>query len=622
MYRVRFLLLAALLGGFAVGYFFTPGAPVILNPISPKVAEISFEQGEVPQTLKEDPSTAFIHQLANASVEELPGFLSSVLDARDSSGWENFHLRLTPVLERWTELDAAGGARHAFQIIRPRIAKQIFAIWARQSPKEALAAAETWFPESQRLALLATALGSFAAKDPAEFHQALLSATPELLGALDPRPFADFLSTLATKDLPAAVALFERLPKPQNVLATRALASAYATSDPEAATAWALSIKNIGARDTSLGEIARALALTDPEAAAAVVTSFTDPSEFPVYDIAKILKEQDPEKALQWLNSLPPSNRIGSTISSLFIQEAAQDDPLLALDMICSYIPKFDDKWGNLSNGAFSGFSHEDFPSLAAELGSATNVKIASGLAQNWLRADPAAAASWLQDYIPSLPVGESQESLIDTLSRSLVSRDDSESALLESTLKNLSESLPQASREHLASAVSANLARELSPEATTLFLDHLATTEDQRTAFVAQSTRALVEENPTTAVAGLDRYTDLALRSAAHSSAATAWGRFDAEGASAWAASLPVGSDRDHAAAGLAISLNRGDREAVMPWLLSVTDADLRLETAQRIFAHLRSSDFRASALGAIRSSDLPSSEKIALLEFVGNTQ
>jgi hypothetical protein len=265
-----------------------------------------------------------------------------------------------------------------------------------------------------------------------------------------------FFGVWAERDPAAAVAHIASLPdRSARWNAAAGVASAWAAADPSAAAAWAKQLTDSDFRGAAIGEICRSLAERDPQQAIAFALSLGEPAAVAsrLSGIVRIQASTDPQAALQTINSLPPDVSRGLLCKEIVDALVAEDPKLAgefaltippseaqrdalqsvatrlardslptALDWINSTIPTGPIR-GNVLRNTLIGAAQTDPRSVAplvANLRGNLRFNVAANLAINWVRSDPEAAGTWVNQ----LPADRDRPQIQETLFRFWIRRD------------------------------------------------------------------------------------------------------------------------------------------------------------------------------------------------------
>ncbi|MGI9240077.1 MAG: hypothetical protein ACR2RV_04720 [Verrucomicrobiales bacterium] len=574
------LVILAVVAGAGLGYFLTPSASQPVNSASvQQELELAPDPAITTRVHPDLSSSNFartadaIGRIASASLGELPGHLDAALDLQGAGRTHESQIMLQALVERWAELDPAGGAVHMFAKNRKSFAQQIFTAWTERAPDEALEAARGWEPESERSDLYAAVIAQIGRSDHERFRALVLEGDPPLPDDLSYGIGQSALGEIAVNDLDAALELLRALPVGSQRSGIIGIAKSLAGMDPTAATRWAIELKNKDHRGAALWRIAVEISQRDPDAAAELLPHFPDSSKFPAEMVARHMIEsgRDREATFDWLLEI----KSGEAAGKLFVSDLAATDPQVAFANLNRILNSLDKPPHGLIGSSLDVFGTAALPELAAALAPDTNRDLTSAIASHWTRHDPEAALGWLSEFLPNVTNGE----MVNRLSRSLqqaVSFSELSGGATQK-LADLSSRLGPAQRDRFVRSITQEMAESGDPEVAEFFLNELATSDAQRKRFINMRFSRLADANPQDAIAKMGELTEPLLQNTAAELTAYSWSGYAPFAASSWVASLPEGVQRDHAASGLAGATIHHDPVAALAWLASINDVDVR---------------------------------------------
>ena len=609
----------AAITGIGFGYLFTPAgdrdsdaAQPAESMADPLGAADPRENGS-----NVDPSpfkriATALDRVATATADELPELLELALNNAKGNPYESQILRRA-ILERWAEVDPAGGATHFFTI-RQYDAQQIFAAWAKRDPDAAMAAALGWSSddETERDALYHSVVSQIGLTDPKRFRDLVLKGDPPITKRLFGVGPSRAIGELAAVDLDSAWELLQALPADNHRDGIVSIAKTLAAQDASNAVQWAKDLKNKEHVGAALGTIANALCETDPDAAADLLQYFPDPEKFPAYTLAKRMIERgdDPEATFDWLLK----NNFGDAAGSLFVSKLLGTDPDAALanaDRILKAVKKPPYGFALKSVGQIDPAK---IPELAANIQPGTHPDIAIALAAAWGKQDPQATLNWIATYLPSTTGSSSVRSLHNTARGLLFEAANAPGGDLKQELTEFSAKLPAGPREQLIGSMAQRLAEMGDPEMADFFLNDLGVSDRLRERFVHSQFSHLADQDPELALAKMAELTEPILQNEAAEMTAYHWANYDPHAASTWAATLSPGLQRDNAASGLAAAVMQHAPAQGLAWLASIDNAEVRSWSIQHYSGSWRPGSMD-EANGVLAGVEFTPEEKSAIL-------
>ncbi|MGI9239715.1 MAG: hypothetical protein ACR2RV_02880 [Verrucomicrobiales bacterium] len=283
-----------------------------------------------------------LERLTTIGLAELPGLVRQLMDERVAPG--NL-TDVTPAMDRWIELDPAGGfAFFASEYPEKPDSDCLSAFcarWARVDPDAAFETVSEFVPDRRAKDCVNSIEMTIATLDPAEFFRRVDLSRDQNYHV------AHAGLALALKDPQAAIAILPRLGESQRHGLTGEIAFGWAINDPDAAAGWARELDHPMTRARALHAIAAALITTDPERAAKVYqegdqsqaqSSGTQPGPYigyygESYDwgaIAAKLARTDPAAAFEWAQPFTDQHNLVSTVMNCLPPSASATVDFLA----------------------------------------------------------------------------------------------------------------------------------------------------------------------------------------------------------------------------------------------------------------------------------------------------
>ena len=183
------------------------------------------------------------------------------------------------------------------------------------------------------------------------------------------------------------------------------IASEWAKSNPEAALAWAQTLKGTD-KDQAMAAVVREMAMTSPQKAVQLAATMEGEARTTAYDsIASQWGAKNFTEAEAWIKSLPADQQDAAMASA--IRSLASKDPQLASQKVAAMAD------GDAKSRAISeivdSWSRENPKDAAAWLttqGTDTNSRAMRDLIGNWARQDDAGALA----YLTAQPAGEARD--------------------------------------------------------------------------------------------------------------------------------------------------------------------------------------------------------------------
>lgn len=609
----------------------TAGSPSTLAPsvsAPPPLAPSDRLPPEPSRSLLFDPEVAWLHVLADASDSELAFLYLDLLEQGKGSPRlaDAFERKVTPLMERWAEVDPLGAARTIAGSSADHLLDDLFALWARLNPDAAASAVAQWHPPSARPELRAILLEAMAERAPEQFLAQLAAGSPE--GAeIEFSPAVNAaLDTLVARDPDAAKALLATVPTANRKFLIQKIALAIASVDPAAALAWAETLDDFRERDEAMKPAVIALAKTDLAAATALASRFSS-NEFPAIPIARSLAESDFDAAYAWILENAPLSSRQFILGDIVLAPLLRDDPARAIDFIREFCAHVNNR--HCAGNNFRRLGEAEFPSVAQALESAPDLPGARlamhGLVEAWVSRYPSAAVDWLldrselfetifRDGDPYLPMG-------------IVERSARDSGARDRLLAHILQLPPDRRKQILAPYFGGQIndpfdpfgrgGRSMALLDSPLFQDFNQLPAEDRPFVVRGLAAEKIRGDPAAAIRWIDTLAEPATREAAIRGAAGAWVDYDPESASNWALALPPGRDRDAAAAQMAQAAYRTDLEGAWAWHGSIASAELRAASTRDLISN--TSSFRLGEVEAsIRESSLPDAERAEILQLI----
>jgi hypothetical protein len=270
----------------------------------------------------------------------------------------------------------------------------VFATWAARDPVAAAAAAQNLPPSPARDGIFTKIAAAWAAQDPAATLAWINSLPPNLARTT---ALNSALSAISAADPQAATAYLDATTSPQQRAAfIQTIATDWAKQDPAAALAWIDQNTTGPAHDNAvLNAVQQAVSQDAAHAAAFLARLPANLTGDQIEQLTDAWSEDNPQLALNWLQSLPPSTSADYRQEgmSMALQTWSAADPVAA----AAY----------LSNLASGNISSKNLAELVADP------------AAHWSQIDPAAAFAWGQQ-LPDGPARVSAlGSILSTLSTS-----------------------------------------------------------------------------------------------------------------------------------------------------------------------------------------------------------
>lgn len=568
------------------------------------------------------------------------------------------------LLARWLDLDPEGAFVVGEEIDKTLsywFNRYLCQTWAAKDLEAALA-----FAESDAEKYLLAMIPEIARQD---INRALLLVNdyPDITGLAGP-----VLQRLAKSDPLAALEKAGALADTKSYpgLMKRIL-STWMKSDPDAVLDyWNTSSLTDRQRRAMREPLIRSIMAEQPEKAERALKTFYSPGK-QRYDLFKSLATQraqkDPEAALVWAENQPQGiERVaGIAIAGRALTKGVPEKVFEFLDRVGweyalpnaadgSEVREFNGGGGSYSSGgSLHGLLKESLQKLAKEdpmRALAIAAKLPSHefgyhesprgdtveeIAKTWMINDPSGYVKWLgSSGFEDIPHGlrpsvrelsqDAAEKLADDLSRM-------DAGAVRSTLalelaRKFAESDPARAfamadnlepklREQQLSNIFSSVAHR-DPEAGLQYFEQLDSKSQQGVAGTLIS--SLANNNFELAQGWFASQPDEVLGNYGYEAMTQAWYKEDALQASEWVAALPVGDQRDAAAASLASALAtdaRPDFDAALQWAESIEDLERRQGGLQNVFWSLLRRD-RAAGEAAVRASSLPENMKGLLLK------
>lgn len=287
-----------------------------------------------------------------------------------------------------------------------------FAVWAHRDRDEAIKNLLAIEHDGMRQSVLKSVAGRLADTN----LEKALEWVGSLEGEVRRTAFEGVLLQAAESDPITVASHLDKLPEgsARNEIIGEA-ADEWAEHDPAAAVKWAESLDE-AERELALGEIAERVLETDPDRARKIAEMVPQSEKRAkiIQSIARLRAAADVEKAVAWIDELPPEDRAGAWGG--VAREWAQNDP----ESAAGFALEVDDPEGRrqlVSSVSYSWSKSQ--PAEAAEwaqnLDEKTRAGAMSRIVENWAREDPAAAG----DYVANSLDGDLQTSI----TRQLASR-------------------------------------------------------------------------------------------------------------------------------------------------------------------------------------------------------
>ena len=243
-------------------------------------AALQFGPVEHPQIAER---LATLDRIANIGLDELPDLVRELVAARVD---QHDVADLLPAIDRWVELDPAGGFEFFSSQFPDRpdviLVTRFSVQWALVDAAAAIEAAKQSSNSGLSQDCLYQIVTKLASERPAEYFKHWEAFTSHSRGYV----LSEAAQRLAETDPRAMLEFFPRLNDTARHGVIGDLAFGWAKKNPQAALAWARGLDDESDRSRALRAISSRLAETDPDWAAAVFADATSPV--------------DPDKSLQW----------------------------------------------------------------------------------------------------------------------------------------------------------------------------------------------------------------------------------------------------------------------------------------------------------------------------------
>jgi|GEM_PF-1018317 len=301
---------------------------------------------------------------------------------------------LNQIVTHWTPWDPASALPFATQ--HPEVSGATLGSLAGAWAKTDITATTNWLttlPEGQKkdAVLLALASGADAPAVAAQWCSQLTTTSP-------PPELVQSLATALTRENPtSAVAWAGRLADPARSAAFAAVAPIWAQRDLPATLAWLQTVPDAGLRLRLLASIRYDLPQLSPAAQAIAALPAGPDQSAAIQGLLASWTPADPQAAVNWLLSFPPTNPQNDQVTHL-IKNWAQTEPVAVAQWLTT------GPAGTASPALATAFLEsavQKYPEVAAQwtatLTDATQRQTAQvQIARQWLQTDPTAATNWL----------------------------------------------------------------------------------------------------------------------------------------------------------------------------------------------------------------------------------
>jgi hypothetical protein len=620
--------------------------------------------------------TLAVESLSN---EDLSRIMNTVQeDFRNNPNFDQSRWTLMSALfGKWTTTDPSGALTFVHSCkqrsFRTFAAEQCFSSLAQADPDRALKELQSLPKGEMRENVAPGVIAVIGKQDPATACD-LLTKEPTRNGWGDYYT-RDILIGWAEKD-PAAAA--ERLSSlPDEVAGGNSaggVAAAWARQEPEAALAWAKSLKGqrkamafesiytvlsrenpSGAweklkgepghlRGSISGKILQVIADEDPAKAMAMLKSMAIPSEKRIatnallenlgwsqtrlaFDLVSQL--DDPSTRREQLGNLmynaawSSANLLKEQAAKLTEREKIETSQQVLQGLVKSSPKAAEEYFLSLPEsqrtpqslqymmGQYASKDSKAALDFALSLGNIQERNAAfTGLFNKWGAEDPEGAA----DGLKKLPAGESRLAALNSIATSWA-RSDPESA------HQWAESLTGGERVRALSAILPSLAKDDPASASHQLAGLLASPPDGMAKNLASSTATLAStwasDNPSDAAAWVASLPPGQWQEDGVGAVAASWTRYDAVAASQWISSLPTGSSRDAAVKPLVQQVRQTDPATAFSWAASISDPDDRVEQIRGALQSWRGTNL-AAARAALDGASLTETERTKLQKEV----
>lgn len=329
-------------------------------------------------------------------------------------------------------------------------------------------------PMNERIMASLLLFGRWAEVDP---HAALAHSDKMGMGGMFVKP--TILQSWASTDPASAAKYFAENPREFQMMGmggmggrggsgASVIASEWAKTDPQAALAWAQSLKGRD-KDQAMTSVVRELASTDPQKAVAMAASMDGEAQEDAYaSIATQWGAKDFDAAEAWVKSLPAS--LQEDALSRAIGSLANSDPVLASKKV-EGMESGDAKERAITQ-TVEAWSRDNPAEAAAWLvkqGDAADDDAVRGLVRNWATQDDKGVLEFIQQ--------QSAGDLRDEATQSYIwsNRSDNYQSVL-----SLAESIEDDNQRQRAIAVSAERWMQTDPEAAKAYIQQSPDLSDQ----------------------------------------------------------------------------------------------------------------------------------------------
>lgn len=513
---------------------------------------------------------------------------------------------------------------------------KLYAKWVQLDRASALQHAESLEGKNRKSALTAV-LNAWAADEPREVIKWLQEHEKEFSGG---GIAYNALKTIAEKDPLEAIAVFEangRRMMPNYV--SGFIHGVWAEKDPEAAAAHALTISGSTERNNALRALTSEWASSAPGDVwrwANGLERSTDRNAVLKSLVGQIASNEDPDRAIEFLDKIPPGRDHDSALEAIVIS-LSQFDPERAYQLArdrslgtennqavfnvfyqwsqkdpeTAYLTAVNEmQLGNNRNQAIqyslSFIAKRDIEKamkLFDTLEDETKGDVLYSVAREITQTDPSAAVAWAD----SLPNNDFKETAFSTVLSLWAESDPSAAASYGLNIENKSLRL-----RSLSGALS-SWAQKDSVEAVTWAVKKLSP-EDQGAVIPGEILGVWVRQDVKEASEWVGALPDGALREKSVPSLISSWADQDLVSAGEWLKQLPKGKTRDMAAERYASRVYNSDPEAALAWAESIEDEPTRIGQLEGLSRrYLRHEPDKAKRW--IGNSSLPPEKKAELL-------
>jgi hypothetical protein len=449
------------------------------------------------------------------------------------------------------------------------------------------------------------------------------SANPSVYGYLITKLFSDW----AAQDPAAALAGAQTLPPAVRTGALESVADAWAKLDPAAAYAWANALPPTPSRAYLIHVVLSTIAINDPANAVAYLDKVpsTDERNAFIVTIAGSWYQKDPGAALAWLNQAASGPVYNQAFANIF-----QNLLNTGSDQIPALLGKIPESVLVDNTGSIASWANQDplavvtwlqsLPAAASALASSWRNSIMLSVISGLSASDPASAASYFQ-ALTGMPLPPANS----TIGGPFAPTFDSTASLLAAHWAQTdpaaalawAQSLPEGTTRDSALGSALSTLGTYDPETAVQDAEQILPAGNFHDKIIDDVLESTASQNPADATALLGYLSTGSAQEDESASLAYVWAQQDANATTQWVNSLPAGSVRDGAAAGLAGMIASTDPAGALNLAVSIGDPSKQFPLVKSILQQWAATDPTAAAAALQnyqQSATLTSDEQASL--------